>query len=156
MIGTKISRHESKKLKFTICLQQNYIKMTNFGHFSVILLKANCEFRFFSTHASISLYQSFGKWRRMSNLSLATFMGVWDTSKWIFRIKIENLHVFVLFWVYPKRDIDMKWQQAVLLLLLKTATGVAKNFRSCKRRSQLSVDIFMAPRTLLGPQKCQF
>ena len=44
----------------------------------------------------------------MSNLSLATFMGVWDTLKWIFGIKIENLHVFALFWVYPKGDIDMK------------------------------------------------
>ena len=58
----------------------------------------------------------------MSNLSLATFLGVWDTLKWIFGIKIENLHVFALFWVYPKGDIDMEGQQAVLLLLPKTAT----------------------------------
>ena len=68
----------------------------------------------------------------MSNLSLATFMGALDTLKWIFGIKIENLHVFALFWVYPKRDIDMGWQKAVLLLLPKIATDVAKNFRSCK------------------------
>ena len=39
---------------------------------------------------------------------------------------------FAPFWAYPKGDIDMKGQQAVLLLLPKTATDVAKNFRSCK------------------------
>ena len=44
----------------------------------------------------------------MSNLSLATFMGVWDTLKWIFGIKIGNVHVFAVFGVYPKGDIDMK------------------------------------------------
>ena len=92
----------------------------------------------------------------MSNLSLATFMGALDTLKWIFGIKIENLHVFALFWVYPKGDIDMKGQQAVLLLLPKTAKDVAKNFRSCKGRSQLSVDIFMAPWDLLVAQKSRF
>ena len=63
--------------------------------------------------------------RRVSNLSLPTFMGVWYTLKWIFRIKIENLHIFAIFWVYPKGDIDMKGQQAVLLLLPNTATDVA-------------------------------
>ena len=89
-------------------------------------------------------------------MSLDTFMGVWDSLKWIFGIKIENLHVFVLFWVYPKGDIDMKGQQAVLLLLPKTATDVAKNFRSFKGRSQLSIDIFMASRDLLVARKSQF
>ena len=92
----------------------------------------------------------------MSNLSLATFMDVWDTLKWIFGIKIQNLHDFALFWVYPKRDIDMGWQKAVLILLPKIATYVAKNFRSCKTRSQLSVDVFMAPWDLLVAQKSRF
>ena len=92
----------------------------------------------------------------MSNLSLATFMGVWDTLKWIFGIKIENLHDFAPFWAYPKGDIDMKGQQVVLLLLPKTATDVAKNFRSCKRRSQLPVDIFMASVDILVAQRSRF
>ena len=48
----------------------------------------------------------------------------------------------------------MKGQHRVLLLLPKTATDVAKNFRSCKGRSQLSVDIFMASRDLLAAQEC--
>mgnify|MGYP006900142944 CR=1 FL=1 len=63
---------------------------------------------------------------------------------------------FALFWVYSKGDIDMGWQKAVLLLLPKIATDVAKNFRSCKWRSQLSVDIFMASGNLLVAQKDQF
>ena len=92
----------------------------------------------------------------MSNLSLATFVGAWDTLKWIFEIKIKKLHVFALFWVYQKGDIDMKVRQAVLLLLPKTATDVAKNFRSCKGRSELSVDIFMASWDLLVAQKSRF
>ena len=50
----------------------------------------------------------------------------------------------------------MKGQQAVLLLLPKTATGVAKNFRSCKGWSQLSVDIFMASGDFLVAQKSRF
>ena len=50
----------------------------------------------------------------------------------------------------------MKGQQAVLLLLPKTATDVAKNFRSCKGSSELSVDIFMASGDLLVAQKSQF
>ena len=49
----------------------------------------------------------------------------------------------------PKGDIDMKGQQVVLLLLPKTATDVAKNCGSCKERSELSVDIFMASWDLL-------
>ena len=64
------------------------------------------------------------------------------------------MHIFALFWVGPKEDIDMKGQHRVLLLLPKTATGVAENFRSCKGRSQLSVDIFMASRDLLAAQEC--
>ena len=55
--------------------------------------------------------------------------------------------------MYQKGDIDMKVRQAVLLLLPKTATDVAKNFRSCKGRSKLSVDIFMASGDLLVAQK---
>ena len=74
----------------------------------------------------------------MSNLSLAIFIGTWDALKWIFEIKIEKLHIFALFWVRPKGDIYMKGQHRVLLLLPKTATDVAKNFRSYKGRSQLS------------------
>ena len=58
--------------------------------------------------------------------------------------------------MYQKGDIDMKVRQAVLLLLPKTATDVAKNFRSCKGVSQLSVDIFMASGDLLVAQKGQF
>ena len=54
---------------------------------------------------------------------------------------------------HPKRDIDMKGQQAVLLLLPKTATCVAKNFKSCNGWSQLSVDIFNASGDLLVVQK---
>ena len=92
----------------------------------------------------------------MSNLSLATFMGVWDTLKWIFRIKIENLHVFCTILGIPKRRYRHEGQQAVLLLLPKIATDVAKNFGSCKGRSQLSVDIFMAPWDLLVAQKSRF
>ena len=61
---------------------------------------------------------------------------------------------FALFWVYSKGDIDMKWQQAVLLLLPKIAADVAKNLKSWKCRSQLSVDIFMASRDLLVAQEC--
>ena len=45
-----------------------------------------------------------------------------------------------------------RWQQ-VLRLLPKKATHVAKNFRSCKGCSQLSVDIFMASGDLLVAQK---
>ena len=74
----------------------------------------------------------------------------------IFEIKIQKLHIFALFWVGPKGDIDMTGQHRVLLLLPKTATGVAENFRSCKGRSQLSVDIFMASGDLLVAQKCYF
>ena len=90
----------------------------------------------------------------MSNLPLAIFIGTSDALKLIFEIKIQKLHIFALFWGRPKGDIDMEGQQRVLLLLLKTATDVAKIFRSCKGRSQLSVDIFMASRDLLAPQEC--
>ena len=62
--------------------------------------------------------------------------------------------IFVLFWVRPNGDIYMKGQHRVLLLLPKTATDVAKNFRSYKGRSKLSVDIFMASRDLLAAQEC--
>ena len=48
-----------------------------------------------------------------------------------------------------------RWQQ-VLRLLPKKATHVAKNFRSCKGCSQLSVDIFMASGDLLVAQKSYF
>ena len=48
-----------------------------------------------------------------------------------------------------------RWQQ-VLRLLPKKATHVAKNFRSCKKCSQLSVGIFMASGDLLVAQKFFF
>ena len=50
----------------------------------------------------------------------------------------------------------MEGQQRVLLLLPKTATDVAENFRSYKGRSQLSADIFMASGDLLLAQKSYF
>ena len=81
-------------------------------------------------------------------------MSTWEALKLIFEIKIQKLHIFALFWVGSKGDIDMKGQHRVLLLLPKTATDVAENFRSCKGRSQLSVDIFMASRDLLAAQEC--
>ena len=90
----------------------------------------------------------------MSNLSLAIFISTREALKWIFEIKIEKLHIFALFWVGPKGDIYMKGQHRVLLLLPKTATGVAENFKSCKERSKPSVDIFMASRDLLAAQEC--
>ena len=92
----------------------------------------------------------------MSNLPLAIFIGTGDALKLIFEIKIEKLHIFALFWVGPKGDIYMKGQHRVLLLLPKTATDVAKNFRSYKGRSQLSADIFMASGDLLVAQKSRF
>ena len=46
--------------------------------------------------------------------------------------------------------------KAVLRLLPKKATYVAKNFGCCKGRSQLSVDIFMASGDLLVAQKSHF
>ena len=76
--------------------------------------------------------------------------------KWIFGNEIEKLHIFALFWGRPKGDIDMEGQQRVLLLLPKTATDVAENFRSYKGRSQLSADIFMASGDFLVIQKSQF
>ena len=45
----------------------------------------------FSTYPSILLYQSFGKWKRMSNLPLAMFVGLWNTSKRFFRSKSEKM-----------------------------------------------------------------
>ena len=92
----------------------------------------------------------------MSNLSLAIFIGTWEALKLIFEIKIQKLHIFALFWVGPKGDIYMKGQHRVLFLLPKIATDVAKNFRSCKGRSELSVDIFMASWNFLVVQKSQF
>ena len=46
--------------------------------------------------------------------------------------------------------------QQVLHLLPKKATHVAKNFRSYKKCSQLSVDIFIASGDLLVAQKSLF
>ena len=45
----------------------------------------------FSTYPSILLYQSFGKWKRMSNLPPAMFVGLWNTSKRFFRSKNEKM-----------------------------------------------------------------
>ena len=38
----------------------------------------------------------------MSNLSLATFMGAWDTLKWMFDIKIQKVQVFCTILGIPK------------------------------------------------------
>ena len=74
----------------------------------------------------------------------------------IFRIEKSKIHVFHVIPTEPLWSSRPPRGQQVLRLLPKKATYVAKNFRSCKACSKLSVDIFMASWDLLGPQKSQF
>ena len=74
----------------------------------------------------------------------------------IFRIEKSKIHVFHVIPTEPLWSSRPPRGQQMLRLLPKKATYVAKNFRSCKACSKLSVDIFMASWDLLGPQKSQF
>ena len=74
----------------------------------------------------------------------------------IFRIEKSKIHIFHVIPTGPHWSSRPPRGQQVLRLLPKKATYVAKNFRSCKACSKLSVDIFMASWDLLGPQKSQF
>ena len=74
---------------------------------------------------------------------------IFQIEKW----KNDIFHVFPQGPPWSSRPHRFK---AVLLLLPKKATLVAKNFGCCKGRSQLSVDIFMASGDLLVAQKCYF
>ena len=58
----------------------------------------------------------------MSNLSLATFMGAWDTLKWIFDIKIQKLQVSALFWVYQKGEFCMRVATSGVSIWVKVLT----------------------------------
>ena len=56
-----------------------------------VLGKGKKSILIFSTYPSILLYQSFGKWKRMSNSSLAMFIGPLNTEKLFFRSKSEKM-----------------------------------------------------------------
>ena len=92
----------------------------------------------------------------MSNLPPAIFIGPLNAEKRFSGSKSEKItfpHEFPQGPLWTSRT--QRWQQ-VLRLLPKKATHVAKNFRSCKGCSQLSVDIFMASGDLLVAQKSYF
>ena len=102
MIGTKISRDRSRKSKLMFCLTQNTLKWP----FQCIFGKDKTSILIFSTYPSIFLYQSFGEWKRMSNPSLAMFIGLSNTSKWYFGSESQKLHFFTHFGV-PNRALPV-------------------------------------------------
>ena len=79
------------------------------------------------------------KVERMSNLPPAIFIGPLNAEKRFFGSKSEKM-------TFPTKSHRRRWQQ-VLRLLPKKAAHVAKNFRSCKGCSQLSVEILWHPGT---------
>ena len=105
------------------------------------------------TYSSIFINQSLGKCKRTSNLSLTMFVGTYHTIKTFPTANIKKLHIFTLCPKGPKGDNCMDGGNIVLHIWVKVVPHVDKNFGSCKGSHKLSVDIFMAPRTLLGAQK---
>ena len=110
----------------------------------------------FSTYPSILLYQSFGKWKRMSNLPPAIFIGPLKAEKRFFGSKSEKI-------TFPTNSHRAPFGLPVpsdgnkcCVCCLKKQHMLPKNFRSCKGCSQLSVDIFMASGDLLVAQKSYF
>ena len=72
----------------------SYTNIHKNDHFCVYLCifgKGKKSILIFSTYPPILLYQSFEKWKRMSNLSPAIFIGLLNTEKWFFRSKSEKI-----------------------------------------------------------------
>ena len=72
----------------------SYTNIHKNGQFCVYLCvfgKGKNSILIFPTYPSIFSYQSFRKWKRMSNLPPAMFLGLWNTSKRFFRSKSEKM-----------------------------------------------------------------
>ena len=72
------------------CLYQKYTKMAKWP-FQCIFGKDKKTILIFSTYPSILLYQSFGKWKRMSNLPPAIFIGPLNAEKQFFGSNSEKI-----------------------------------------------------------------